>query len=64
MKNKAKYACTCGNTEFITQPNRYEVYEADGDYLVFQKDEDTDEKPVLRCRECGKKLKFDMEDVK
>jgi DNA-directed RNA polymerase subunit RPC12/RpoP len=59
-----EYKCkTCGNTEFITNPNRYDVFQSDNDKLVLKNSELTDETTELFCRECSKKLEFEPKDL-
>jgi hypothetical protein len=49
--------CECGSVEFITEPNRYDIYEIIDGRLELYYSENTDEKFKLFCRECGKELK-------
>lgn len=46
----------CGCQEFITQPNKYDVYEVEEGELVLQTSEIIDEEPILYCRECSEEL--------
>ncbi len=47
----------CGGTKFITQPNKYDVYEViDGD-LQYINTESIDDMDIFYCRECGEILK-------
>ena len=55
MKIKCSY---CGNNkEFITQPNKYDIYEIIDNQLQYQNSENTNEEFKLYCRECSKELK-------
>lgn len=59
-----KYKCLkCGCDEFITQLNRYDVFEAEGKKLVFKNTEWVDEKIELFCRDCSEKLAFDEDHL-
>jgi hypothetical protein len=46
----------CGSEEFITQPNRYDVYQNYNGALVLNSSEFIDEPETLYCRECSKIL--------
>ncbi|MBO4738365.1 MAG: hypothetical protein J5606_02260 [Bacteroidales bacterium] len=53
-----KIQCTqCGGTEFITQPNKYDVYEVVDGELQYVNTESIDDMDVFYCRECGEILK-------
>lgn len=47
--------CKCGNEEFVTQPNRYDVYQIIDGRLEYQKSESVDDELAVYCRECGKR---------
>jgi hypothetical protein len=60
-KNKKLKSCECGSVEFITQPNRYDIYEIiDGELMLIQS-EFTDDEEILFCRECCEK--FDINNT-
>lgn len=44
------------NKEFITKPNKYTIYKVIDNKLEYQKDEYTEEKLKLYCRECSEEL--------
>jgi hypothetical protein len=47
-------ACKCGSTEFITSPNRYDVYEIiDSKLELTETEQMSDDYVKLFCRECG-----------
>lgn len=50
---KCKY---CGCTEFITQPNKYDVYEVVENKLEYISTENIDDSDVFYCRDCGEIL--------
>ena len=53
-EEKPKYACPhCGSTEYITQPDAYSVFMAEGDRLFRSETELVDDPMVLYCRECS-----------
>ena len=59
-----KYLCPeCGHDEFITQPNRYDVYLATEGKLYLQTTHFVDDEVKLFCRECEEPLVFDEDDV-
>lgn len=47
----------CGCKEFITQPNKYDVYEVINGLLQYVQTENIDDEDILYCRECGEILK-------
>lgn len=47
---------SCGSTEFITQPNKYDIYNVIDNELQYVKTEDIDEPDVFYCRDCGEIL--------
>ena len=49
--------CKCGSSEFISKPNRYDVYEIENDELVLVDSHYTPDKVRLYCRSCSKELK-------
>jgi hypothetical protein len=59
-----KYICqTCGCNEFVTNPNRYDIFIAENGKLFFKKSELINEELELFCRECSEKLIFDEKDI-
>jgi predicted RNA-binding Zn-ribbon protein involved in translation (DUF1610 family) len=59
-----KYKCEkCGCIEFISQPNKYDVFISDKDKIKFQYSLTVDDKIILYCRECGEQLEFLEENV-
>ncbi len=61
----SKYKCKeCGCQEFISSPNRYDIFEVIDEKIVLQKTEFTDDELILYCRDCSAKLEFDENDVK
>lgn len=62
----AKYICqACGNHEFVTKPNQFDLFSAEDGQLVFQETMllEDDKKIELFCFECDEKLEFDEEDL-
>jgi hypothetical protein len=57
FQNKKIKPCNCGSSEFITKPNRYDVYEIINGQLELVSSETTDDELILYCRECGEELK-------
>lgn len=56
MNDKPKYACAqCGETEFVTKLNSYDIYKAVGDELHWQSTEIAEDDFVLYCRECSER---------
>ncbi|WP_462137149.1 hypothetical protein [Candidatus Mycalebacterium sp.] len=51
----------CGGKEFISQPDSYSVYEADGNKLRFVSTELANDEDKLYCRDCSAEL--DTESV-
>jgi len=49
--------CKCGSTEFITNPNSYDIYNIVGNKLEFIKSETIDDKLKFYCRNCSEELK-------
>jgi hypothetical protein len=48
-----EYKCkNCGCDEFITQPNKYDIYRIIDNEPVFQRKELISEKEELLCRNC------------
>ncbi len=47
--------CICGSEEFVTQPNRYDVYQIIDGRLEYQRSESVDDGLTVYCRECGKR---------
>lgn len=63
---KEKYICqNCGNHEFVTKPNQFDLFSAEDGQLVFQETMlvEEDKKIELFCLECGSELEFDEEDL-
>ncbi|WP_291728109.1 hypothetical protein [Bernardetia sp.] len=61
-----KYICeNCGNHEFVTKPNQFDLFSVEDGKLVFQETMlvEDDKKIELFCFECDKKLEFDEEDL-
>ncbi len=59
-----EYKCKkCGGKEFISKPNRYDVFKVQGNKIFYRKTEIIDEKSILFCRECSEKIKFCEEDI-
>jgi len=46
----------CGCKEFVTQPNRYDIYGVIGNKLVLSESPFIEKKIKLFCRECSKEL--------
>ncbi|GHV35231.1 hypothetical protein FACS1894178_4350 [Bacteroidia bacterium] len=63
-RNNVVKPCKCGSFEFITEPNRYDIYEIIDGSLELVNSENTDEEFKLYCRECGEKLKNATDYVK
>ena len=59
MKNKNLNCKECGNNEFITEPNKYDIYKAEEGKLEFQKEEIIQEAIKLYCRECSEELEYE-----
>jgi hypothetical protein len=62
-KNKKIKPCKCGSIEFISQPNRYDIYEIIDDKLVLMSSEFIDDEEKLYCRECSRELKNGIDFV-
>ncbi len=61
---KEKYACkSCDCVEFVTQPNKYDIFVAENNKLLLQKTEFINEEFEFFCRECSEKLEFEEEEV-
>lgn len=54
---KCSCKCSCGGTEFITQPNQCEIYKVINNKLVYVYSETLQEDLRLYCIECSKELK-------
>jgi hypothetical protein len=48
--------CKCGSIEFISEPNRYDVYQIVDGVLELIESPFTEDEVKLFCRECGKEL--------
>jgi hypothetical protein len=57
LSKKHTKPCECGSTEFVTQPNSYDIYELIDDILNFQRSELIDSEIKFYCRDCGKEFK-------
>lgn len=58
------YKCEkCGCTEFISQLNRYDIYEVRNEKIVSANSEKVDVKLILFCRDCSEELEFNEVDV-
>ena len=54
MTDKPKYACPhCGEIEYVTRLNTYDIYVAKDDGLRFQSQELCDNEFQLHCRQCS-----------
>ena len=49
-------SCECGSTEFLTNPNSYDVYRVIDGSLEFIKSELIEDELKFCCRNCGKEL--------
>ena len=61
-----KYLCeNCGNNEFVTKPNHFDLFSAEDGKLIFQESMlvEDDSQTELFCFECDEKLEFDEEDL-
>ncbi len=57
MSKSKRIACkSCGNQEFITALNAYDVYEVIDKKLIKVETEHTDDEFKLFCRECSEEL--------
>jgi hypothetical protein len=56
MERKIK-SCQCGSKEFISEPNRYDVYEIIDGKLVLVDSPFIEDEIKIFCRECGEELK-------
>ncbi|MDR2064117.1 MAG: hypothetical protein LBP85_00160 [Prevotellaceae bacterium] len=56
-KNKKIKPCKCGSTEFISQPNRYDIYEIIENELVLINSPFIEDEIKLYCRQCSEELK-------
>ncbi len=54
----------CGSYEFISKPNRYDVFKSDGKKIQFQRSELINEKLDLYCRNCSEKIEINKNYVK
>ena len=57
MKNKNLNCKECGNDEFITEPNKYDVYKAEEGKLEFQKSKSRTKKAIAFPRKAGRKIR-------
>lgn len=53
----------CGCDEFITKPNKYDIYKIIDGKPELQNSELINEKIELFCRECSKKLEFEEKEL-
>lgn len=63
MENKKYFCNNCGCKEFITKPNRYDVFESKNGKIIFKKSENVDEKVILFCRDCSEKICINENDI-
>lgn len=49
--------CACGSDEFVSKPNRYDIYQIIDGKLELIESAFTQDGIKLFCRDCGKKLK-------
>ncbi|MDR2126619.1 MAG: hypothetical protein LBP63_07305 [Prevotellaceae bacterium] len=54
---KIKPCSKCGSTEFITQPNRYDIYEIMENKLTLIESPFIEDEIKLYCRQCSEELK-------
>lgn len=60
MENNNSVQCKeCGCNEFVTKPNRYDIYKSNHDGLKLVTSKYIIEKNQLYCRECSNPLKQD-----
>ena len=52
----------CGNDEFITQPNEYEIHKVIDGKLEYQRSEFTQDELKFYCRECHEELEETTEE--
>lgn len=53
------YKCqNCGSTEFISQLNKYDIYEVRNNKLVYVDSEYINEELKLFCRDCSNEIQF------
>lgn len=45
--------CKCGSVDFVSKPNRYDVYQIIDGSLQFIQSPSTEDEIKLYCRECG-----------
>ena len=48
--------CKCGSIDFVSKPNRYDIYQIVERRLQLIQSPFTEEEIKLYCRECGKEL--------
>ncbi len=53
--NKVK-PCSCGSNEFVSKPNRYDIYQVVDNRLELTSSLIAEEEIKLFCRECGEEL--------
>lgn len=59
-----KYECKeCGCSEFISNPNRYDIFRGGDNKLVLVENESIEDELQLYCRDCSTKLEFNQNDV-
>jgi len=63
MENKKYFCNDCGCKEFITKPNRYDIFKSKNGKLFFEKSENIDDSEDLFCRDCSKKIQHKDEDI-
>lgn len=64
MKNNNSVQCKeCDCNEFVTKPNRYDVYESNESGLTMIRSEHTQEEDQLYCRNCSNPLEHQDKTV-
>ncbi len=63
IRNYLEYECkACGCSEFISKPNRYDIFRAIDNKLVLVETKYIEEELKLYCRDCSIKLEFNHID--
>lgn len=57
-KSEQKSCNNCGNTEFISKPNRYDVINVINNQVVIVDTELIENETDIYCRSCGEKFIF------
>lgn len=63
MENKKYFCNNCSCGEFITNPNRYDIFKNINGKLIFEKSEAIDEKMTLFCRDCSAEILINEDDI-